>query len=92
MEFNISPEITEKLQAYWSNPYGMAASYFVWLGIAAFIVLMMTRYKMSLLNAILSLIGIEPMPKKDHWFNRLGIALAVVLMTLMALSWHSVNS
>lgn len=92
MEFNISPEITDKLNAFWNNPYAIAATYVFWAGAVALIALMVIRYKMPLLNAILVIVGVKRIPKKDGWFDLLGGVLAIALMILMAMSWHTVNS
>jgi len=86
MELTIDPQVLETIDAIWATPFGVAAKLLFWFGIALVVVLLVTRQKMSIPHALLALVGLKKVPKRDVLFNLLVGTIIFGFLGLMFLS------
>ncbi|MEI8607863.1 hypothetical protein A1OS_18090 [Enterovibrio norvegicus] len=82
----VEQSVVESLNAVWATPYGVAAKYIFISGIVLQVVLMVTRYKMPLMDALLAVVGFKRMQNRDKWFNILHFSVIVIPLALLALA------
>ncbi|NGN96890.1 hypothetical protein G5S52_04250 [Grimontia sp. S25] len=78
--------VVESLNAMWATPYGVAAKYIFISGIVLQIVLLITRYKMPVVDALLAVVGFKRAQNRDKWFNILHFSVIVIPLALLSLA------
>ncbi|WP_394212641.1 hypothetical protein [Enterovibrio calviensis] len=76
----------ESLNAVWATPYGVAAKFIFMGGVLLLFVLMVTRQKMTILDALLAIVGFKPVQHRDKLFNVLHLSVIGIPLALFALA------
>jgi len=92
MNPSIDPKAIEIINAVWATPYGVAAEFVFYIGVSLMIILLLTRHKMSLVHAVMVLVGAKKLPNKDKFFNLLAGTTMIGCFTLMVISMQVVLS
>ncbi|MDD1794217.1 hypothetical protein L4D06_16830 [Enterovibrio makurazakiensis] len=82
----VEQSVVESINAVWATPYGVAAKYIFVSGILLQLILMITRYKMPVTEALLAVLGFKPVRNRDKWFNILHFAVIAVPLALLAIA------
>ncbi|GEM_PF-3441126 len=92
MNFNIDSQVLETINAIWATPYGVAAKFLFYIGLALLVVVLNKRHNMSLWHALLALSGLKKVPNRDSVFNTLVAIVIVGCFGLMVVSMQVVTS
>ncbi|WP_299775918.1 hypothetical protein [uncultured Pseudoteredinibacter sp.] len=86
MEFDINPKSLEMVNAVWETPYGIAAALLFYSGLAVLLILMVKRHNMSIVQALLALVGLKKVPERDMIFNLFFGVIVVGCLGMLVIS------
>jgi len=87
MKFEIDPEVGEFTDSIWATPFGQGAKVFMLVGLIILVIMLISRYKMTFVDAILAVIGFKSIPGRDLLFNLIWGFFVVGTLLLLLLSF-----
>ncbi|MEZ9522882.1 hypothetical protein [Enterovibrio norvegicus] len=82
----VEQSFVETLNAVWATPYGVAAQYIFIGGVVLQLGVMVSRYKMSVVDALLAVMGFKRVQHREKWFNILHVCVIAIPLGLLALA------